>query len=243
MKDKWWWLDNKYWGADMHRVMSNHLKFIDRQKNELVTNFYGTVIKAIDGVYHPAEGSSTHFIGDALFRLIKPETTMLEIGCGSGALSCVAAKLGAKRVVAADVSELAYHCANENVKSLGLESTVEVFHSNLLEKVPDEQFDVIVFNPPLLHCEPIPESEIGKKEYNDIAIDPNGSITLNFIEQAKPFLKKNGMLILLASNIGNKDTITEATEMMSEIGEVSAISAMYRQSGDQWRFVLAATSQ
>ena len=243
MKQKWWWLDTQYWGADMKRVMDNHLKFIDRQKNEQITNFYGTAIKATDGVYHPADGSSTHFIGDALFRLIKPKTSMLEIGCGSGALSCVAAQLGASRVVAADISDLAFQCANENVKTLGLEGTVEVLKSNLMDSVPQEKFDFIVFNPPLLHCEPIPEKDIGKKEYNDIAIDPQGEVTLNFISQAKNYLNNNGTLMILASNIGDKGTITELTELMSDVGEVKAVSAMYRQSGDQWRFVLTATAQ
>jgi len=243
MKKKWWWLDSQYWRADMNRVMENHLKFIDRQKDETTSVFYGHPIKATDGVYHPSEGSSTHFIGDALFRLIKPETSMLEVGCGSGALSCVAAKLGAKRVVATDISDLAYSCAHNNVKSLGLEDKVEVLKSNLLDQVPDEKFDYIVFNPPLLHCEPIPQAKVGKKEYNEIAIDHKGKATLDFVAKAKPFLKKDGTLILLTSNIGDKETIQQATELMSEIGEVNAISAMYRQSGSQWRFVLAVKAE
>ena len=49
--------------------------------------------------------------------------------------------------------------------------------------------------------------------------------------------------MILASNIGDKGTITELTELMSDVGEVKAVSAMYRQSGDQWRFVLTATAQ
>jgi HemK-like putative methylase len=243
MKEKWWWLNPQYWRADMTRVMENHLKFIDRQKDEVVSNFYGSPIKVTDGVYHPAEGSSTHFIADALLRLVKPEVSMLEVGCGSGALSCLAAKLGANRVVAADISDSAYECANHNVKSLGLDKTIEVLKSNLMSNIPEEKFDLIIFNPPLLHCEPIPEERIGKKEYNDIAIDHDGKATLDFIEQAKPYLKDNGTLLLLMSNIGNKNTIEEATKRMSEIGEVNAVSAMYRQSGDQWRFVLAAKAE
>lgn len=235
----WWWLEDHYWRADMGRVMDNHLKFIDRQKEETVSVFYGTSIKSTDGVYHPTEGSSTHFIGEALFRLIKPDTSLLEVGCGSGALSCIAAKLGASRVVATDISTLAYDCAQNNVKNLGLENKIEVLQSSLMDKVPDEKFDYIVFNPPLLHCEPMSNEKVDKKEYNEIAIDHNGTTTLDFINQAKPFLKKGGTLLLLTSNIGNRETITQATEMLSEIGEVNAASALYRQSGAQWRFVLS----
>lgn len=239
MKSKWWWLDDHYWNADMGRVLENHLKFIERQKSEVVSVFYGNKIKANDGVYHPMEGSSTHFIGDALFRLIKPGISLLEIGCGTGALSCIAATLGAKRVLATDISQSAYDCAQENVKSLGLDSTVEVVKSNLFNSVPAEQFDVIVFNPPLLHCEPIGENLIGKKEYDEIAIDHECKVTLDFIGKAKPFLKKGGTLMLLTSNIGNRQKIAHATEMLSELGVVTAASAMYRNSGQQWRFVLS----
>jgi|GEM_PF-460067 len=240
MTEKWWWLSPQYWRADMKLVLDNHLKFIERQKENVDLDFYGHPIKVTNGVYHPAEGSSTHFIADALMRLVTPSASVLEIGCGSDALSCLVAKLGASRVVASDFNDAAFECTVHNVNTLGLNNKVEVVKSDLLDNIPEEKFDLIIFNPPLLHCEPIPEAQIGKKEYNDIAIDPEGKITLEFIQQARPYLKKGGTLLLLTSNIGNKDTVEEATKRMEDIGEVSAVSAMYRQSGSQWRFVLTA---
>jgi release factor glutamine methyltransferase len=238
----WWWLEDHYWQANMKSVMDNHLKFIDKQKEEVVTVFYNTPIKSTDGVYHPIEGSSTHFIGNTLFNLIKPKTSLLEIGCGTGALSCISAKLGVSRIVATDISASAYACTKHNIKNLGLESSIEVLESNLFSKIPKEKFDYIVFNPPLLHCSPISHQKIDKKEYNDIAIDHDAETTLAFIDQAKPYLKKGGELLLLISNIGNRAAITQATDMLSKIGEVSVASASYSKLGDQWRFVLSVSA-
>jgi 2-polyprenyl-3-methyl-5-hydroxy-6-metoxy-1,4-benzoquinol methylase len=62
-------------------------------------------ITKTDGVYHPVEGASTHFMGHALFSLIKPEISLLEIGCGSGARSCTAAR-SEGRVLATDISRM-----------------------------------------------------------------------------------------------------------------------------------------
>lgn len=224
----------------MDSVMDSHLAFIDKQKQESVSMFYGSPIKSTDGVYHPVEGSSTHFIGHALFGLIKPNTSLLEIGCGSGALSCTAAKLGVSRVLAADISHIAYDCAQDNVKTLGLADKVEVIQSDLFSNVPEEKFDYIVFNAPLLHCLPIKHEKIDKQEYNDIAVDHNAFTTLSFINQVKPYLNNDGTLLLSVSNIGSRDAITEMADKLGDLGDVSVISAQYNKSGDQWRFVLSA---
>jgi methylase of polypeptide subunit release factors len=236
LRENWWWLDDKYWLADMESVMESHLEFIEKQKKEVVSIFYGHPIKSTDGVYHPIDGSSTHFIGDALFGLLKPEASLLEVGCGSGALSCVAAKLGAARVVASDISDIAISCTQDNVKHLDVGHKVEVVKSHLLDKIPNEQFDFIIFNAPLLHCEPMP---LDKKEYNEIAIDYQGEAVIEFIDKVAPFLKKGGKLLVTISNIGCRKVITKLTNLLGEIGQVEASSAMYRKSGDQWRFVLS----
>lgn len=233
-----WWLEDHYWQADMNSVMDSHLDFIDKQKQESVSMFYGSPIKSVDGVYHPIEGSSTHFIGHALFGLIQPNTSLLEIGCGSGAISCTAAKLGVQRVLATDISKTAYECAQENVKTLGLTDKVNVIQSDLFSNVSEKKFDYIVFNAPLLHCLPIKHEKIDKQEYNEIAVDHNASTTLSFINQVKPYLNDAGTLLLTVSNIGDRNAVAAISDKLSVIGELSVLSAQYNKSGRQWRFVL-----
>ena len=77
----------------------------------------------------------------------EPES-VLEIGTGSGAVAIAVASNLDARVVAAEVSEKALEVANKNVVQCGVD--VELIQSDLLEKVGDEEFDVLVANLPYI---------------------------------------------------------------------------------------------
>lgn len=59
-----------------------------------------------------------------------PGKRVLEVGCGTALLSCVAARLGASRVIAVEVTELADQ-ARALVRDAGLEDRVEVVRARL----------------------------------------------------------------------------------------------------------------
>jgi SAM-dependent methyltransferase len=92
------------------------------------------------GVFSPTHTSRT--LADALE--IGPEDTVVDIGCGSGVLSFVAARLGARRVIGTDLSEHAVEVARENADKLGLGGRVEFRSGNLLDPVRGERADVII---------------------------------------------------------------------------------------------------
>ena len=92
------------------------------------------------GVFHPTHTSRT--IAEALE--IEPGDTVIDVGCGSGVLSFVAARLGAKRVIGTDLSEDAIEVAKQNAVRLGLQREVEFRSGNLLDPVRGEQADVII---------------------------------------------------------------------------------------------------
>ena len=72
-------------------------------------------------MFHPTHTSRT--IAEALE--IEPGDTVIDVGCGSGVLSFVAARLGAKRVIGTDLSEDAIEVAKQNAVRLGLQDEVE----------------------------------------------------------------------------------------------------------------------
>ncbi|MDI3310595.1 MAG: 50S ribosomal protein L11 methyltransferase [Thermoanaerobacterium sp.] len=75
---------------------------------------------------------------------VKSGDTVFDVGCGTGILSIVSSKLGAKKVFAVDVDEVALKVASTNVKLNKLDN-IEVLKSDLLKELNGEA-DLIVAN-------------------------------------------------------------------------------------------------
>lgn len=78
------------------------------------------------------------------------ETTVLDVGCGSGAIGlALAFESAAALVVGMDISPEALVITRFNARRHGLEARVRLLRSDLLDPVlPRRQFDLIVSNPP-----------------------------------------------------------------------------------------------
>ena len=97
-----------------------------------------------------AFGSGTHettrLCLEALENYVTEETTVLDVGCGSGILSIASLLLGAKRAVGVDIDALAVKTAKENGEVNGFfEPKYTVLEGNLTDKV-NGKFDVVVAN-------------------------------------------------------------------------------------------------
>lgn len=96
-----------------------------------------------------AFGTGTHpttvMCLQALEKIVEKGDVVIDVGTGSGVLSIGAAMLGASRVQALDLDEVAVKSAKENVQLNKVENIVSVHQSDLLEKAT-EQADVIVAN-------------------------------------------------------------------------------------------------
>jgi SAM-dependent methyltransferase len=92
------------------------------------------------GVFAPTYTSRT--IAEALE--IQGSDTVIDVGCGSGVLSFVAARLGAEKVYGVDLSPEAVETANRNAKQLGVQDRVEFRVGDLLEPMRGVQADVII---------------------------------------------------------------------------------------------------
>lgn len=96
-----------------------------------------------------AFGTGTHettiMCSEALESYTKEDSTVFDIGCGSGVLSIVAAKLGAKEVIGVDLDEVCVKVSNENIKINKVDHMVEIRKGNLLDVV-HEKANIIVAN-------------------------------------------------------------------------------------------------
>jgi methylase of polypeptide subunit release factors len=92
------------------------------------------------GVFSPTTTSRT--LADAIE--VNDDDVVIDVGCGSGVLSFVAAKLGARKVFGCDLSEPAVEMARENAVRLGLDGICEFRHGDLLEPVRDVRASMLI---------------------------------------------------------------------------------------------------
>jgi ribosomal protein L11 methyltransferase len=144
-----------------------------------------------------AFGTGTHettiLCVEALEKYVKKDAIVYDVGCGSGILSIVAAKLGAKRVIGIDIDDLSVKTSKENVKINGVEEIVEIVKGNLLDNVSGKA-DIIVSN---IIAEIIINMIPNLKDYlihNGIFI-ASGIITEK-LEKVKEALVNNGFSIV-----------------------------------------------
>ncbi len=97
-------------------------------------------IEVDPAIFAPTHTSRT--IADALE--IQSGDTVIDVGCGSGVLSFVASRLGAKRVYGVDLSPEAVEVAGRNAEQLGVGDRTEFRVGNLLEPMRGVQADVII---------------------------------------------------------------------------------------------------
>ena len=96
-----------------------------------------------------AFGTGTHpttvMCLQALEKTVQTDSSVIDVGTGSGVLSIGAAKLGASKIHALDLDEVAVRSAIENIALNKVDHIVRVTHGNLLDNV-DEQADIVVAN-------------------------------------------------------------------------------------------------
>ncbi len=81
----------------------------------------------------------------AIEKKINRHDHVIDVGTGTGVLSIAAAKLGAKKVLALDLDEVAVKSAILNVKLNKVQDVIQVRQNNLLEQV-DGPVDLVVAN-------------------------------------------------------------------------------------------------
>jgi len=113
---------------------------------------------------------------------------VLDLGTGSGILAIIASKLGARKIIATDISKRALANASINLKINNIEN-VELRYGSLYQPVEDEDFDVIISNPPMTpSIQAFPRYTWGGAD---------GRIILDKIILDSPkYLRKKGRLII-----------------------------------------------
>ena len=90
------------------------------------------------------EHETTRMCIQALEKYVQKDSSVFDVGCGSGILAIAAAKLGAKLAVGVDLDPVAVESAKENVGFNNIDN-IEILHGNLIEVI-DGKADIVVAN-------------------------------------------------------------------------------------------------
>ena len=96
-------------------------------------------------VFPPFITISTKLLLEFIDQLSLKEKTFLELGCGCGIISILAAKKDAI-VTSTDINPIALRALVENAKENNV--TIDIIASDLFENIEVKSFDFIIINPP-----------------------------------------------------------------------------------------------
>lgn len=159
-------------------------------------------------VYEPAE--DTFLMVENIN--VRPHKDVLEIGAGTGIISLFCAKMGAQ-VICTDINPYAISLIKKNIKEnrSQFKETIDVRQGDLFNIIKDdEQFDLIIFNPPYIPT--TPEQKKGISSWYVCSFDGGASglkMTKRFISQVKPYLKEQGTALFITSSFSNKEFLNK----------------------------------
>ena len=157
-------------------------------------NFYGYDFYVNKNVLIPRP--ETEELVELALKSISPNSTILDIGTGSGAIAIAISKEIGAKVTAVDISLKALEVAKENAKIN--DANVELLSSDLFENLKGRKFDIIISNPPYIsqseYEELMPEVKIYEPKLALVCEEDGLEIYRKIIEKAPEFLNQNGKI-------------------------------------------------
>ena len=114
-------------------------------------SFYGEVFNVQDGVLIPRP--ETEILVEKAEVILKNinNPKVIEIGTGSGIISVMLAILIPDiKIIAVDINDKAIELAKSNAKKYSVEDKITFIKSDLFLNIPDDNYDMVVSNPPYI---------------------------------------------------------------------------------------------
>lgn len=180
------------------------LALLDRRRYErlLVEDVDGVSLVVLPDVFNPKLLRSGEFLVRQLHRqeILPHAARVLDLGCGAGAAGIVAARRGCS-VVCTDINSSAVRCTRAN--ALLSNANLDVRQGDLFDPVRDEQFDVILFNPPFYRGRPHGDLDQAWR---------SPDLAERFASQLRDHLTDNGHALMVLSSDGDGEAYLRALE-------------------------------
>ncbi|MBE8520929.1 methyltransferase [Amycolatopsis sp. H6(2020)] len=130
--------------------------------------------------------------------------SFLEMGCGAGVASVLAAQRGCTEVLALDVNPAAVENTRRNAARHGVTDRVTAMHSDLFDALDGaEKFEVVFWNSPFIEA---PEDLEYGKDIERAVLDPGYRLQRRFFQDARKHLTDSGRIYLGTSEaMGNTE--------------------------------------
>jgi SAM-dependent methyltransferase len=125
--------------------------------------------------------------------------TAIEIGCGTGLMSIIMAKYGARKVIAGDISKLACKNTKDNVKKFKVQDKVKVIQGDLFENIK-EKVDFITWMIPFF------PGNTSKEDTISASMIMPPELFEKFLLDAKKHLNSKGVILIPSYSLGGKLT-------------------------------------
>lgn len=163
-------------------------------------NFYGRDFFVNNNVLSPR--NETEILTEQAIKLLqnKPNLTVLDLCCGSGAIGITVKKeMPLSQVTCLDISPKALYVTRKNAKKL--DAMVKIIKSDMFNALKQKQkYDIIISNPPYIKSDELNNLDLEVKNFDPIISLDGKKSGLEFYEQiaeqANKYLIPGGFLIL-----------------------------------------------
>lgn len=188
---------------------------LDRIQTALSNAFqpegFSIPIVASDNVLPPQSQETATLFRQGLENLPLP-SGLLDLGCGSGLLSIMAARLFPQaQIIATDIMPEATATTKINLQKQELQNRVEVCQGDLFQNLKGQTFDVIIFNAPWVVARVRSRAEIPTND------EKQQTITC-FFEQVDRHLAPQGHLLLGYADHSGEKAISRLTDLINQAG-------------------------
>ena len=139
---------------------------------------------------------------------INPGETVIDVGSGSGVLSFVAARLGARRVFGTEINPRAVELARRNARLLGLEEAVDFRQGSLFAPLRGIRADVVIGD-----VSGIPDDIAAASDWfpGGYGGGPTGAeVPMAMLAEARDHLAPGGRLYLPTGSIQDENAVLAA---------------------------------
>ena len=172
---------------------------------------FSTPIVASDNVLRPQSQETATLFRQGLGNLLPP-SSLLDLGCGSGLLSIIAARLFPQaQITAIDIMPEATATTKINLKKQELQNRVQVCEGDLFQSLKGQTFNVIIFNAPWVVAKVRSRAEIPTND------EKQQTIT-RFFEQVDRYLAPQGHLLLGYADHSGEKAINRLTDLINQAG-------------------------